>query len=169
MLDASLGTSFWNIAAQIGAVPYLFSFFRVHYCQAVEKEIVTTDVDETPLMYPQAMLFQVLREASQLHHAEPSRSLDLFGAGEAGAIALAHERVWVLLINDYRPLQFAQSLGIHCVSVPDFCVFLYAEAKITLQAARGYLNRLRPTTSHPLIQQAGYVIDEIARKRGDLI
>jgi len=43
MLDASLDTSFWNIAAQIGVAPYLFAFFRVHYCLAVEREIVTTD------------------------------------------------------------------------------------------------------------------------------
>ncbi|RME43060.1 MAG: hypothetical protein D6791_16340, partial [Chloroflexi bacterium] len=34
LLNASLDTSFWNVAAQIGVVPYLFSFFRVHYSQA---------------------------------------------------------------------------------------------------------------------------------------
>jgi hypothetical protein len=45
LLNASLDTSFWNIAAQIGVIPYLFSFFKVHYCQAVEQEIITTDPD----------------------------------------------------------------------------------------------------------------------------
>jgi len=168
MLDASLDTSFWNVAAQIGVVPYLFAFFRVHYCQAVEDEIVTTDPDETPLIYPQAMLFKVFKEDGRLHHVEPQQRLPLFGVGEAHAISLAQERSWVLLINDYRPLQFARSLGIRCVSVPDFCVLLYAEGKITLRAVRGYLRRLAPTTSPSLLQEAEAVVTEIARKRGEI-
>ena len=167
MLNASLDTSFWNIAAQIGVVPYLFALFRVHYCRAVEDEIVTTDPDETPLIYPQAMLFKVMQEDGRLHHTEPERPLAQFGAGEAGAIALAKEREWVLLINDYRPLQLAQSLGLHCVSVPDFCVLLYAERKITYRAVKGYLRRLTFTTSPSLIRLAKQVTDEIAKERGE--
>ncbi len=168
MIDASIDTSFWNIAAQIGVVPYLFTFFHVHYCQVVEDEIVTTNPDETPLIYPQAMLFKVMQEDGRLHLAEPERPLTRFGAGEASAIALAQERGWALLINDYRPLQLAQTLGLHCISVPDFCVLLYAECKITYRAAKGYLRRLATTTSPSLIQLAERVVDEIARERDDL-
>jgi predicted nucleic acid-binding protein len=168
MLDASLDTSFWNIAAQIGVVPYLFAFFCIHYCRAVEDEIVTTDPHETPLIYPQAMLFKIMQEDGRLHHAEPERPLAQFGAGEAGAIALAQERGWVLLINDHRPLQLAQSLGLHCVSVPDFCVFLYAGRKITYRAVQGYLPRLASTTSPALIRIAEQLADEIARERDEL-
>jgi len=167
ILNASLDTSFWNIAAQIGVVPYLFAFFRVHYCQAVEAEIITTNPDETPLVYPQAMLFQIMREDGRLHQAEPEQPLTQFGIGEANAIALAREREWVLLINDYRPLQLAQSLGVHCFSVPDFCVFLYAEQKITYRAVNGYLQRLTPTTSPKLIRLAKQVTDQIAHDRGE--
>lgn len=166
--NASLDTSFWNIAAQIGVVPYLFSFFKVHYCAAVEREIVATDPDETSLIYPQAMLFMVLKEDGRLHHMEPETPERLFGVGEAHAIALARERSWILLINDYRPMQFAQSLGVRCVSVPAVCVLLYAEEKITLLAAQGYLRRLATTTSSHLIRQAEASIDQIARKRGEL-
>jgi len=168
MLNVSLDTSFWNIATQVGVVPYLFALFRVHYCRAVEDEIVTTYPDETPLIYPQAMLFKVMQEDGRLYHAEPERPLAQFGAGEAGAIALAQERGWVLLINDYRPLQLAQSLGLHCVSVPDFCVLLYAERKITYRAVKGYLRRLASTTSPALIRMAEQVADEIARERSEL-
>ena len=168
MIDASIDTSFWNMAAQIGVIPYLFTFFHVHYCQAVEDEIVTTNPDETPLIYPQAMLFKVMQEDGRLHLAEPERPLTQFGAGEANAIALAQEREWVLLINDYRPLQLAQTLGLHCISVPDFCVLLYAECKITYRAVKGYLRRLATTTSPSLIQLAERVVDEIARERDDL-
>ena len=166
LLDASLDTSFWNVAAQIGVVPYLFSFFRVHYSQAVEREIVTTDPDETPLIYPQAMLFTILKEDGRLHQTEPEKPLHLYGPGEAHAIALARERSWVLLINDARPLEFAGSLGIQCISVPDFCVLLYSQGKITNAAIRGYLRRLASTTSPALIQQAERVVDEIVAKRG---
>ncbi len=167
ILNTSLDTSFWNIAAQIGVVPYLFAYFRVHYCHAVEIEIVTTNPDETPLIYPQAMLFQVMQEDNRLHHIEPERPFTKFGTGEANALALAREQEWVALINDYRPLQWARSLGIQCVSVPDFCLLLYAEQKITYRAINGYLKRLTPTTSAKLIQSAEYAVSEIAGDRGE--
>lgn len=164
---ASLDSSFWNIAAQIGLVPYLFSYFQIYYCRAVEQEIVTTDPRETPLIYPQAMLFQLLKEDGRLHHQEPERPLNQFGVGEAHAVALAYERSWVLLINDARPLRFAQDLGIHCVAVPDWAVFLYSQRKITLAAVQGYLRRLTSTTSPALIAQAELTIGQIAQQRGE--
>jgi hypothetical protein len=167
MLNASLDTSFWNIAAQIGVVPYLFDYFHMHYCPAVEREIVTTDPDETPLIYPQAILFRLMKESGRLHLAEPGQSLKLFGAGEAYAISLAQERSWVLLLNDYRPMQFALALGLQCITVPDFCLILYSDGKITAQAVKGYINRLRSTTSLKLLRQAEAVVDQIAQKRGE--
>ncbi len=167
ILNASLDTSFWNIAARIGVIPYLFAFFRIHYCHAVEAEIITTNPDETPLVYPQAILFQIMQEDGRLHHVEPDRPLAQFGVGEAGAIALAQEQGWALLINDYRPLQLAQSLGLHCLSVPDFCIFLYAEQKITYRAVNGYLQRLTPVTSPKLIRLAEQIAGKIADNRSE--
>jgi predicted nucleic acid-binding protein len=168
MLNASLDTSFWNVAAQIGIVPYLFTFFHVYYCQAVEDEIITTDPSETPLIFPQAMLFKIMQEDGRLHHEEPAHPLTQFGTGEANAIALAKEREWILLINDYRPLLLARSLGLCCVSVPDFCLLLYAERRITYRVVEGYLRRLVPTTSPALIQLAEQAAEVIARERGEL-
>ena len=165
--NASLDTSFWNIASRVGLVPYLFSYFRVYYCHAVEREIITTDPDETPLIYPQAMLFQVLREDGRLYHQEPNQPLNLFGTGEANAIALAKEQAWFLLINDARPLKFAQDLGIKCVAVPDFATLLYSQGTITLAAARGCLQGLTTTTSPILLEQAEDIILRIAYSRGD--
>ena len=161
LLDASLDTSFWNIAAQIGVVPYLFGFFRIYYCQAVHNEIVTTDPQETTLVYPQAMLLKVMLEDGRLHSAEPQNPLARFGKGEAHAIALAEERGWVLLINDVRPLILATTLGVSAVSVPAFCVLLAAEGRITRNAASGYLRRLRPMTSIQLIEQAERVLQAL--------
>lgn len=166
-LDASLDTSFWNIATQIGVVPYLFSYFRVHYCSAVEREIITTDSAATSLIYPQAMLFKLLQEDGRLHWMEPEKPLHLFGVGEAYAMAVARERSWTLLINDARPLQFAQAAGINCVAVPDFCVLLYAQRRITRAAIEGYLKRLVPTTSPVLIRQAQWFVDVLASQRGE--
>lgn len=163
ILDASLDTSFWNIAARIGVTPYLFEFFHVHYCHAVYDEIVTTDPQVTTLVYPQAMLFHLLLEGERLYHAEPLDPLARFGKGEAHALALAQERGWVLLINDVRPLMLATSLGISTVSVPAFCVLLAAKGRITTNAASGYLRRLRPTTSPRLIEQAERLIDALDR------
>ncbi|MCP4360364.1 MAG: hypothetical protein GY796_20340 [Chloroflexi bacterium] len=167
ILNASLDTSFWNIAAQIGVVPYLFAFFRIYYCHAVETEIVTTDPDETALIYPQAMLFKIMQEDNRLHLVEPENPLTKFGVGEAHAIALAREQKWALLINDHRPLQWARTFGLQCISIPDFCVLLYAEEKISYRAVTGYLRRLEPTISSKLIQLAAQVVGNIAADRGE--
>ena len=167
ILNASLGSSFWNVGSKIGVNQYLFDFFKVHFCQAVKEEIITTDPQVTPVVYPQAMLFKVFESDGRLHSAEPSSSLDNFGKGEAGAIALALERKWVLLVNDRRPLVYARSLGVECVSVPQFCAMLYATEKITLPAAQGYLRRLATTTSAQLLDEAGRVIQSIAEMRGE--
>lgn len=159
--NASLESSFWNAGARIGVIPYLFEFYVVHYCRAVEAEICSTDPDRTPLIYPQAMLFQVFREDRRLHHAEPQRPLNLFGQGEAAAIALALENGWDLLINDFRPLQYARGLGIRCVSVPHFVVTICEVGRISPEAALGYLDRLAPVTSPALIAEARAVIEKL--------
>jgi len=163
-LNASLETSFWNIGARIGVIPYLFEFFEVYYCCAVEEEIVSTDPSITPIIYPQAMLFKVFKEDGRLHHAEPKKPLELFGGGEAGAIALAKENGWDLLINDFRPLQYAQGLGIRCISVPHFVAMIYEAGRISKGAALGWLDRLAPVTSPKLIADTRAVIEEINTK-----
>ncbi|MCL4868833.1 MAG: hypothetical protein KJ063_07695 [Anaerolineae bacterium] len=165
--NISLDTSFWVLGTQIGIIPYLFLFFRVHYCQQVEQEIVTTNPNESPLIFPQAILFMVLQQDGRLHKSEPTQSIAMFGPGESHAIALALENKWALLINDVRPLVYAQSLGIPCVTVPDFCLLLYTQGKITYPAIQGYLQRLVNTTSPRLIDQAKQAANYIANQRGD--
>ena len=167
LLNASLDTSFWAYASQVGVVPYLFNFFRVHYCQAVKNEIITTDPSVTTLIYPQAMLFMVFEEDGRLYKQEPTKPLPIFGIGEAHAIALAKKNDWVVLINDSRPLLYARSLGITTVSVPGLCVLLYAKGFITLNAVTGYLKRLSPTTSAILLAEATEAIAKIAQAKGD--
>jgi len=167
LLNASLDTSFWTYASQVGVVPYLFSFFRVHYCEAVKSEIVTTDPTKTSLVYPQAMLFIVFAEDGRLYQKEPAKPLSVFGIGEAHAIAVAKENDWLLLINDSRPLLYARSLGIKTVSVPGFCVLLYSKKLITLDAVNGYLKRLSTTTSATLLAEASHTVMEIAKQRGE--
>jgi predicted nucleic acid-binding protein len=151
----------------MGLIPYLFGLFRVYCCQAVRREIITTDPEETELVYPQAAAFLVAEEDGRLHLQEPQHALTRFGAGEAHAIALALENNWVLLINDSRPLTFARTFGVSCVSVPGFCVQLYTLGKITYPAARGYLKRLSSTTSRALISEAEQVLMQAAQLRGE--
>lgn len=164
--NASLETSFWTIGTRIGVIPYLFEFFEVYYCHPVEEEIVNTDPSATPLIYPQAMLFNVFKEDGRLYHAEPKKPLGLFGKGEAGTIALAYEQGWDLLINDYWPLVHAQGLGIRCISVPHFVVMLYEAKRISKKATLGYLNRLTPVTSPALLAEARAVVEKLAEQKG---
>lgn len=96
----------------------------------------------------------MVEEDGRLHLAEPERPMLRFGLSEAHAISLALERNWLLLINDSRALEFAEQLGISALSVPDFCVLLFAEGKITLAAAQGYIQRVSTTTSSRLTRRA---------------
>ena len=112
------------------------------------------------------MLFKVLQESGRFQLEEPQKPLTRFGVGEAYAIALALEQNWALLINDRRPLLFAEALSIRCMSVADFCVILYAESKITYAACQGFLKRLTPSTSSGLILRAEQVLAGIAKQRG---
>ena len=166
ILNASLDTSFWNRACEIGITAYLFSYFKVHYCEAVRREIITTNPLETTLIYPQAMQFEVYETDGRFYKQEPKSSLHRFGAGEASAMSLALENQWLLLINDSRPLVFAQALGISCISVPEFCVLLFAEGKITYAAVNGYLNRLLSTTSYTIITHAAQSLAILVERKG---
>lgn len=165
---ASLDTSFWVIACRIGVVQYLFDFYEVHYCPAVRNEIVKGDPARPSLIFPQAKMFDIFLEDGRLKEAEPRQRLTVFGAGEAGAIALARERGWDLLINDFRPYHFARSLGVKVVSVPEFCLLLVAAGLITPPAAHGYLDRLRATTSRSLLDLARESLDRLTGNGGDL-
>jgi predicted nucleic acid-binding protein len=147
-------------------VPYLFDFFRIHYCATVKREIVTTDPAFTKRVYPQAMLFKVMKDDGRLHRKEPQQPLSRFGAGEAHAMAPAFEHSWWLLTNDSRALRFAEALGIRCVSVPDFCVLLYAEERISRSAVLGYLERLESTTSQLLLLRAVEGLTRLANDTG---
>ncbi|HEY7268223.1 MAG TPA: hypothetical protein VH951_00215 [Dehalococcoidia bacterium] len=66
-----------------------------------------------------------------------------FGPGERAAMNLAMEyRDWVLLIDDWRPLREAQSLGLAVVSSPVFVCQLKSEDEISLREAVEALARL---------------------------
>lgn len=167
ILNASLHTSFWNRACEIGVTPYLFSYFKVHFCSAVRSEIITTNVNESRRLYPQVALFHLLEEDGRLFAQDPQRTLTKFGAGEACGVALAFEQQWILLINDYRPLEFARALGVKCISVPAFCLLLYAQEKVSYAAFSGYLQRLVSTTTPRLIAEAEQIASKVTLERGD--
>lgn len=164
--NASLDTSFWVVACQIGVVQYLFDFYEVHYCPVVREEIASGDPARPSLVFPQAKMFQVFMEDGRLKQAKPRRLFTVFGAGEAGAIALARERGWALLINDFRPYHLARSLGIQAVSVPEFCLVLAAAGLVTPAAAHGSLDRLRATTSRSLLELARESLERLTGNGG---
>lgn len=166
--NASLDTSFWTSATRIGIAPYLFSFFQVYYCQAVADEIIATDPMITKLIYPQAMLFRVFQEDGRVLKKEPTKPINLYGIGEANAIALALEQEWTLLINDVRPYNYAKSLGITVYSVPDFCLLLYASGKVSYRAFQTNLQKITPVTSPQLIEYITKIGIELAVQKGDI-
>ena len=64
-------------------------------------------------------------------------------------------------LDSFRPLQYAQGLGIHCVSIPHFVALLLEVGRISQEAALGYLDRLAPVTSPALIAEARAVIEKL--------
>lgn len=159
---AVLDTSFWSAAFSVELLPYLFDFFQVRLPQAVIDEITAVHPQESTREFPQAALYRVLQDRFTV--TEPHAPLRLFGPGERHAIALAVERSEVLLINDYKPYQFARRLGVRCLSVPEFAVLVFAAGKLSQAAIKLRLARLRYVTSKQLIDAAEEMMRNLAEQ-----
>jgi hypothetical protein len=164
---AVLDTSFWTVGHRADVLPYLFDYFSIHAPPAVRDEILAADPTHPRRVYGYAALFRLLEEQGLLLVEEPAAPQLRFGLGEAAALALAGERQWRLLINDWRPMLSATQREIRVVSVPSFIFLLYEREVISLAGAQRKLDLIAANTSPAVIRPIRRILRRLARRRGE--
>jgi predicted nucleic acid-binding protein len=165
--QAALDTSFWVVGHRADVLPYLFEFFAVHLPPAVRAEITAVEPRYPRRRYGYAALFRVLEECGLFTAAAPVQVESRYRRGEAEAIVLATERGMTVLINDRRPLAYARSLGVTCISVADFIVYLYERERLSRASAEVKLGLIEPFTSPSVLAPARVVMAALVRARGE--
>ena len=154
--NATLDSSFWIHSVFGGLVEQLLDDFEIHVASAVAIEL-TED-------YPSgARLHNLIREGD-IHLASAATTRIIrFGPGERAAMNLAIENEgWILLMDDRRPFQAAEELGLAPVASPVYAASLHRRGVLDERAVLAVLARLsaRSTVSPQLIELA---LAQIAR------
>lgn len=133
---ATLDSSFWINAHRAGLLSPLLDRFDLRYAPAVAGELQDR--------FPSGREFWRLVREGALQEAVPVRTtLYGFGPGERAAINLALEhRDWWLLIDDRRPLEEAQRMGLATVCSPVLVTLLFQEGTLNAGQALHPLARL---------------------------
>lgn len=159
MRAATFDSSFWVHAVYLDLVEFLLSDFELICTRAVEDELGRDN--------PTSRRLKALLADRSIKRAAPrSEKIKLYGDGERAAINLALERKFLLLIDDWRPYEAAQTAGVDVVNSLAYLVGLYEQKRITLERALHALARTtrRGTLRPEWIQSAVRVVAEIRRK-----
>ena len=138
----------------------LLDLFRLVVPQAVVNEIETRDPAFPLREYPYATLFRHLR-----HHmdvvpaAESPPPLNVFGPGEAAALALALDRGYLVLVNERRAASHAANLGLRVITIPAVIVRLHLGGVISRQAAHRKLTLAAQVTTPAHVAKAREMVD----------
>jgi predicted nucleic acid-binding protein len=156
---ATFDSSFWVHAVYLDLIEFLLSDFELICTKAVEDELGHDN--------PTSRRLKALLADRSIKRAAPrSEKIKLYGDGERAAINLALERKFLLLIDDWRPYEAAQSAGVEVVNSLAYLIGLYEQKRITLERALHALARTtrRGTLRPEWIQSAVRVVAEIRRK-----
>ncbi len=148
--NATLDSSFWIYSVVAGLVEQLLDDFEVHVASAVASEL-------TEAYRSGARLHRLIRER-EVHLTDPGTAeMTRFGPGERAAINLAIENEgWILLMDDRRPFQAAEALGLAPIASPVYAASLYQRGVLDERGVLAVLARLsaRSTVSPQLIDLA---------------
>lgn len=152
--SATLDTSFWINAHRAGLLSYVLADFDLHCSSIVAEELSEA--------FEAGRQFWRLVRSGEVRIEEPRLDVvAMFGPGEQSAMNLALEHSdWFLLMDDRRPLQAAQDLGIRAVCTPALVITMLEEGRIQLAEATRYLSRLTSigTVSPSLIAPAAALL-----------
>jgi hypothetical protein len=162
---AAFDTSFWTVGHRADVLQYALSTFGFRAPPAVRKEILAPDLRFPRRRYGYAELYRLLEGRGLLPVVAPTAVGDRYGHGEAEAIALAQEHGWWLLINDYRPRQYARSLGIRTITVPALIFRLYVQEVISVTSAERKLDLIEAVTSQAVLSPVRHALDRLAHAR----
>lgn len=129
--------------------------------KAVEKEIQEKDPLVPAGEFPYATLFRHLRDKMvDPPNPEPA-PLNLFGPGEAAAIALAQQLDLALLVNEAKAMKYATNIGLTTITVPATIVVLYRHGVISNKAAWRKLELLQGNTATEIIGDAAAALSAL--------
>ncbi len=152
---AVLDTSFYVHCFFAGLIPYLFDDYEVYVTEGVIAEATPVMPGLPSVVLPNVKMFHLLQQLGAIKRQQPADVPSLpYGLGEREAIGLALERRYVLLIDDYEPLQYALTSGITVVTTAEFVASLNQKGIITQGMALGWLRRLHNELRDELIDAA---------------
>ena len=159
MRAATFDSSFWVHAVYLDLVEFLFADFDLICTKAVENELGGDNPTSRQLK-------QLLAEKRIKRAAPRSEKIKLYGDGERAAINLALERGWLLLIDDWRPYEAAQAVGVEVINSLAYLIGLYEQKRISLERVLQALVKMtrRGTLRPEWIQSGLRVVAEIRRK-----
>jgi len=159
MRAATFDSSFRVHAVYLDLVEFLLADFDLICTKAVENELGRDNLTSRRLK-------QLLTEKSIKRAAPRSEKIKLYGDGEQAAINLALERGWLLLIDDWRPYEAAQAVGVEVVNSLAYLIALYEQRRISLERVLQALAKMtrRGTLRAEWIQSGLRVVAEIRRK-----
>lgn len=158
--NATLDSSFWINSHRSGLLPHVLDLFDMHYAPAVAAELRED--------FASGREFWMLAREGILVEAIPNLDeVRAFGPGERAAMNLALEHPdWLLLVDDRRPLQEAQRLGIRTICTPVLVVNLFHDDRLEIWEAVQALARLEAMqTVSPTLIQAALAQLEVERRK----
>jgi len=164
---AVLDTSFWVLGHRVDVLVYLVRFFILCGPDIVREEVLAPDPRYPLRVYGYQEFWRVLEAQGTLTIQNPTQRIAQFHAGEAAALALAHEAGWWLLINEQRALTYARQQGIKAVTVPEFVVYLYEAQVLSYRSVLAKLEGIAANTGQRVMQPAREALAHLAQRRGE--
>ena len=134
--SATLDSSFWINSHRAGLLPHVLQRFELQVATAVAIELSERFASGREFWH-------LLREGAIVQVRPRMSQVKEFGPGERAAINLALEHPdWILLMDDRRPLEGAQRMGLRAICTPVLVVDLFDGGQCDLARAAELLARL---------------------------
>lgn len=157
---ATFDSSFWVHAVYLDLVEFLLDDYVLVCSPAVERELGGEN--------PTASKLRALCAQGRIQQAKArAEKIKLYGLGERAAINLALEQRLLLLIDDWRPYEAAEALGIETINSVAYLVHLLARSRLSADRVLSALAKLvKRRTIRPEWTTAGLkLIAEIRRQQ----
>jgi hypothetical protein len=157
---AAFDTSFWVHAFGVGLLPTIMPWYTLWYAPAVALEL--------PTSFASGREFRRLVESGDLHQRAPADDqVGLFGSSERATINLALEHPDLVLLDDRRPVDWAEAHGMPVICSPMLVVDWFQDGTLELRVAEhlravltapgtlspALLQRARPRLATVIIQK----------------
>lgn len=155
---AVLDTSAWVAAHRAQVAANLFDLFMLLVPEAVADEIAARHPAFPSWEFPHATLFRILRPRMRILGADEVTPLPIPGPGEAAALAVAQARRALVLVNEWRAVEYATDLGLQTITIPTVIVRLHLAGVMSRAAAEAKLSAISNMTTRSYIDEAQRLI-----------